>query len=121
MTFPSVFPIWWVTLTASITGVAGFGVLFAFRKPFKLEPLEIVRLALVTGVSLFAWRFAGNVPALNNDPVPPFSPNDLLCPVVTFVALELYTAFRPPTDLPRWSRVRAALVLVSLVVNVLTI
>jgi hypothetical protein len=68
-----------------------------------------------------AWRSAGNVPLLNDDPIPPFSPNDFLCPMLTFVALELYAAFRQPSLPSNWEKTRAGLTLVSFVVNVLVI
>ena len=119
--FPSVFPIWWITYTAVISSIAGFGILYLLRSKLKLETRELIWPVLVTGLSVFAWRGAGNIPTLNDDPVPPFSPNDLLCPVVAFVCLEMLAAIRPPRDLQCWARVRALLVLVVFLVNVTTI
>ncbi len=60
-------------------------------------------------------------PQLNDDPIPLFSPNDLLCPIVTYVLLSLYAAFTRPANVARWERTRAWLTLVSFVVNVLFI
>ncbi len=120
--FPSVFPVWWIALTA-LTAFGSSAILLAVLKS-RLglrSVLDILLLAAVTGLSVFAWRSAGNVPVLNNDPIPPFSPNDLLCPLVSFVMLEVYAVLRPPSDPLAWARVRALLTLVSFVVNVLTI
>jgi hypothetical protein len=77
----------------------------------------------VVGLSVLAWRLAGNVKELNDDPLPPFSPNDWLCPVITYVFLNVYAAFRTSLkkDRNRWEQVRALLTIVSLVVNVLAI
>lgn len=78
-------------------------------------------IALIVGVSVFFWRLAGNVPQLNDDPIPPFSPNDVLCPIVSYVSLGGYAAFRPPAQAANWEKVRAWLTLISFVVNVVAI
>jgi hypothetical protein len=75
----------------------------------------------VVGLSILAWRLSGNIPELNDDPIGALSPNDWLCPVVTYVFLGVYGAFRPPPDGVAWDRERALLTIVSLVVNVITI
>ena len=74
----------------------------------------------MAGLSALLYRAAGNVAVLNEDPIPAVSPNDVLCPLVTYVALGLYAAWRPPVDRPGWGRRRAALTLVSLAVNIVT-
>ena len=58
---------------------------------------------------------------LNDDPIPVVSPNDVLCPVVTYVCLGLLAAFRSSIEGPHWPRIRALLTLLSLAVNVVTI
>ena len=119
---PSVFPFWHIALTVAIGFVASSVVLLAWGK--RSGPIltrEVAAVSLVVALSIIAWRLAGNVAQLNDDPVPPFSPNDLLCPVVTYVFLGVYAGFRPPADRSRWERERALLTIVSLFVNVITI
>ena len=79
------------------------------------------RLAAVVGLSILVWRAAGNTPALNDDPIAFISPNDVLCPVVTYACLGLYAGFAGMSGGASWPRVRALLTLVSLIVNVVTI
>jgi len=119
--FPSVFPVWWIGLTAVVAGLLSLVILRRFFR--ELSWKEVLLLALIAGLSVFAWRMAGNIKELNDDPVPPFSPNDWLCPAITFVSLSVYTAFRPglQKDRNRWEKMRAILTIVSLVVNVLVI
>ena len=80
-----------------------------------------VELAVVVGLSILLWRFAGNTATLNDDPVPWVSPNDVLCPVITYVVLGAYGALRRQTSEAGWPMLRVLLTIVSLVVNVLTI
>ena len=117
-----VFPVWHIGLTALIGAAVSFGLLLIRGKSSGAMPSrEAAAVSLVVGLSIIAWRLAGNVAQLNDDPIPPFSPNDLLCPVITYVFLGVYAAFRPPADRARWERARALLNIVSLVVNVVTI
>ena len=81
---------------------------------------EAALLAVVVGFSILLWRAAGNTQSSNDDPMPLVSPNDVLCPVLTYVCLGLYAANRGLAA-PDWPRVRALLTLVSFVVNVVTI
>lgn len=78
-------------------------------------------LAVVVGLSILAWRASGNTPTLNEDPIAFVSPNDVLCPVVTYVFVSVYGGFAGSSGGPGWPRVRALLTVVSLVVNVVTI
>jgi hypothetical protein len=78
-------------------------------------------LPLVVGVSILMWRAAGNTPVLNDDPIAFVSPNDVLCPVITYASLGVYAGFRNVPDSSGWKRIRAVLTIVSLVVNVVTI
>ena len=77
--------------------------------------------ALVAGASIFAWRLSGNIPQLNDDPIGALSPNDWLCPVVTYVFLGIYGALWPPANRSGWEPARALLTIVSFAVNVVTI
>lgn len=78
-------------------------------------------LAAVVGLSILMWRASGNTPALNEDPIAFVSPNDVLCPVITYVFVSVYGGFAGISGGPGWPRVRALLTVVSLVVNVVTI
>jgi hypothetical protein len=75
--------------------------------------------ALVVGLSVLAWRLSANVLQFNDDPIPPLSPNDWLYPILTYVCLGLYAAFRPPTEPARWPQARALLMALVFVLNVL--
>jgi hypothetical protein len=83
--------------------------------------VQVVVFSAVVGAAILFWRLAGNVAQLNDDPIPLVSPNDLLCPVVTYVALSLAAAFLPPRPMERWERVRAVLTVVAFGVNVVFI
>jgi hypothetical protein len=66
-------------------------------------------------------EIGGQYWALNNDPIPPVSPNDVLCPLMTYLFVGFYAAFRHPTDAIRFEQARVVLTLVSFIVNVVTI
>jgi len=103
-----------ILVCAVIGGIASAVVVYAARRDWRaaLEP------AIVVALSVVLWRSAANTAGLNDDPIPWVSPNDILCPIVTYVSLALYAAVaRRDND----ARLRAQLTLVSLVVNVLTI
>ncbi|MFL5658869.1 MAG: hypothetical protein ACJ8CB_32385 [Ktedonobacteraceae bacterium] len=121
-TSPSVFPFAHIALTAAITAGIALLVLVALRIRFKALPLvDCLLVAVVVGLSVIVWRSAGNTGALNNDPIPPVSPNDVLCPLVTYLFVGFYAAFRCPTDTIRFEQARVVLTLVSFVINVVTI
>ncbi|HEX8969278.1 MAG TPA: hypothetical protein VF937_15445 [Chloroflexota bacterium] len=96
-------------------------VVYARWAKIHLSTADTLLVALTVGVSILLWREAGNTPALNDDPVPVVSPDDVLCPVVTYVCLAVLVAFRRSIDGPHWPRIHALLTLLSLVVNVVTI
>src|SRR5712691_9561238 len=79
------------------------------------------RLAAVVGLSILVWRAAGNTPALNDDPIAFVSPNDLLCPVVTYASLGVYAELVGISGGSGGRRIRALLTIVSLIVNIVTI
>ena len=120
---PGIFPYWQIALDAGIAFLVALVVEVALYQRSKPAPpmIESVLVALVVGLSVLAWRSFANVAPLNNDPVPPVSPNDALSPIVTYVALGWYAAFRPPRDAARWERERVLLAAVSFVVNVIAI
>jgi|SRR5579859_2679293 len=115
----SVFPLWQIALTAGIAAGLGFAVL---RWRFKeLSIRETVIAAIVVGLSVLAWRLSANVPQFNDDPIIGLSPNDWLCPLMSYVCLGMYAALFPPRDFARWAQARALLTVVIFVVNVLAI
>ncbi len=121
-TSPSVFPFAHIELTAAITAGVALLLLVVLRARFtKLRLSDCLLIALVAGCSVLVWRSAGNTGALNNDPIPPVSPNDVLCPLVTYLFIGFYAAFRRPVDAVRFEQTRVLLTLVSFVVNVVTI
>ncbi len=108
-----------IALTAAVTSVLSLLIL-----RWRLRSLavgESIVIALIVAASVLAWRLSANLPQLNSDGLPGFSANDVLCPVVTYVILDLYAAARPPTDTARWAQARALVTLAALVVNVVTI
>jgi hypothetical protein len=107
-----------VGAVVSLVAVAAYG---RWSKQPAFGWGEAVRLAVVVGLSILLWRAAGNTQSLNDDPMPLVSPNDVLCPMLTYVCLGLYGGLRRLPQAPDWPRVRALLALVSLVVNVVTI
>jgi hypothetical protein len=76
---------------------------------------------LIQKHSVLIWRSVSNVALLNDDPVPAVSPNDVLCPVITYTFLGCYSGLHGQADPARWERIRAVLTFVSLIVNVITI
>jgi hypothetical protein len=121
-TSPSVFSFAHIALTAAITAVLALLVLVVLRSRFTLLGLsDCLLVAVVVGLSVVVWRSVGNTGALNTDTIPLVSPNDVLCPLVTYLFIGFYAAFRPPLDARRFEQARVLLTLVSFVVNVITI
>jgi hypothetical protein len=121
-TSTSVFPFVHIALTAAITAVVALLLLLVLRLRFiELRLPDCLLVAVVVGISVMVWRSAGNTGALNNDPIPGVSPNDVLCPLVTYLFIGFYAAFRRPADAMRFEQARVLLTLVSFVVNVVTI
>src|SRR5919199_5232484 len=121
---PGVFSLGQIALSAAVGTVGAFLVVWLYgrwARDAALPVSESVVLALLTGLSILVWRLAGNAQVLNDDPIPLVSPNDVLCPVLTYVVLGLYTGVRGLAAHPRWPHLRAALTILSLVVNVVTI
>lgn len=118
----SVFPFAHIALTAAITGGVALLMLLLLRARLRSFSLvDCLLIAVIVGISVLVWRSAGNTGALNDDPIPGVSPNDVLCPLVTYLFLSFYAAFRRPPDPLRFEQVRVWLTLVSFAVNVITI
>jgi hypothetical protein len=78
-------------------------------------------LSVLVALSILFFRLAANVAVLNEDPIPLASPNDLLCPMATYVVLSVYAGLRGALDRTRFEHDRALLTIVSLAVNIVTI
>src|SRR6266487_6156416 len=121
-TSPSVFSFAHIALTAAITAMIVLLVLVVLRPRYKMLSLvDCLLVSVVVGISVMVWRSVGNTDALNNDTIPVVSPNDVLCPLVTYLFVGFYAAFRHPTDAIRFEQARVLLTLVSFVVNVVTV
>jgi hypothetical protein len=121
---PGTFSFGQIALSALVGAVVSFGVVWSYgrwSKAAALTAAESVLIAVLAGLSILVWRLAGNTQPLNDDPLPLVSPNDVLCPVLTYVILGLYADVRRGVDRPGWGRVRALLTIASLIVNVVTI
>jgi hypothetical protein len=119
----TLFPLWWIANSAlTAAAVAGL-VMVLWGRRFKSpdSPIDYLAVIIVVLLSVLVWRTVCNVAVLNDDPVPGFSPNDILCPLFTYLALGMLAAFRQPVEAVKWERLRVVLALVSLVVNVVTI
>jgi hypothetical protein len=112
-----------IAISTVVGVIASAIVVAAYARWAKapIKPLDTLLIALTVGVSILLWREAGNTPTLNDDPIPVVSPNDVLCPVLTYVCLGLLAAFRPVVRTAEWPGMRAVLTLLSLVVNIVTI
>ena len=111
-----------IAASAAVMAVVGGMLLLVWRRDTREGTVAgVIAPALVAGLPVLLYRAAGNTGVLNEDPIPAVSPNDVLCPVVTYAALGVYAAVRTPSDRAGWERRRAALTLVSLVVNIVTI
>lgn len=111
-----------IAVTSAITAGLTLLMLLVLRPRFNvLSLVDSILVAVVVGFSVIAWRSVGNTGTLNNDPIPGISPNDVLCPLVTYLFIGMYAAFRHPKDALRWEQARVLLALISFAVNVITI
>lgn len=121
-TSSSVFPLAHIALTAVMTaGISGLLLVLLSRRFKTLPLLECMIVAQEAGLSVLVWRSAGNTDALNNDPIPVVSPNDVLCQLVTYLFSGCYAAFRRPVDSVRFEQAQVLLTQVSFAVDVITI
>jgi hypothetical protein len=109
-----------IVLSAVVGAIVSCVVLYVGARYWHRSPFEIrsaLVLSFLVGLSILLFRLGANVQQLNDDPIPLASPNDLLCPVVTYVVLSVYAGLRGIHN----ERDRALLTLVSLAVNIVTI
>ena len=112
-----------IAISTLVGAVLAYVVIVAYARWAKIHvrTRDGLLIAAMVGFSILLWREAGNTAALNDDPIPVVSPNDVLCPVVTYVSLGLYAGVGRFAEGSNWQRERALLTLVSLIVNVVTI
>lgn len=121
-TSSSVFPLAHIALTAAITAGVVLLLLVAMRLRFtKLRLSDCLLVALVAGCSVLLWREGGNTGALNTDPIPGVSPNDVITSLVMYLFIGFYAAFRRPVDAIRFEQTRVLFTLVCFLVDVVTI
>ena len=108
-----------IALTATLTGVLALAAA-AWRLPRTAWP-DVVAIGVLSAAAVFLWRISANMPQLNSDGLPGFSANDWLAPVITYVFLSAYADLRSPRDPRRYGQIRTMAVVISLVVNVVTI
>jgi hypothetical protein len=108
-----------IALTAALTGVLALAVA-AWRLPRTAWP-DVVAVGVLSAAAVFLWRISANMPQLNSDGLPGFSANDWLASIMTYFFLSAYADLRSPSDPRRYGRIRTMAVVISLVVNVVTI
>jgi len=106
-----------IAATAALVAVLSFPIALSWLRSAP----RAAEAAMVAGLGTFGWRLAANVDALNSDGMPWVSANDALAPIVTYVLLGMYAAFRPPADVRKFEQLRVALAVVAFVVNVVAI
>jgi hypothetical protein len=113
-----------VLVSAAVGSVVSLVVIYVTARFWSREPVEVpgaFAVSLLVGFSILVWRLVANTPQLNDDLVPVVSPNDVLCPVITYVVLGTYAGVRGRPESSSAQRERALLTIVSLVVNIITI
>src|SRR5436853_1688429 len=93
-----------IAFSAVVDAIVSVVVLYIdarYVKHVALHARSAVALSLLVGLSILFFRLAANVQQLNDDPVPLASPNDVLCPVVTYVVLSVYAGLRDQTQVSR--------------------
>jgi hypothetical protein len=109
-----------ILLTAATTSGVALVVGF-WRLPASARWLDILAIAVLSGVAVFLWRLSANMPQLNDDGLPGFSANDWAAPALTYLVLSGYGDLRAPADPLRYRQTRALATLGALAVNVITI
>jgi hypothetical protein len=108
-----------IALTAALTGVLALAAA-AWRLPRTAWP-DVIAIGVLSAAAVFLWRISANMPQLNSDGLPGFSANDWLAPVMTYIFLSTYADLRSPSDPQRYGQTRTMAVVISLIVNVVTI
>jgi hypothetical protein len=109
-----------IAATAAISGGLALIAALTLNRRQGAALVESVLVGLLTAAAVFLWRKSANTPALNNDGINGFSPNDWLAPTLTLVFLVLYATLHT-TDARRFGRTLAAATITAFAVNVITI
>ena len=109
-----------IAVTAAVTGAVAL-VACVLVLGRRRGVAESVAIAILSAGAVFLWRKSANMPQLNNDGLSPFSANDWLAPMLTYVVLGLYASVRRPGNDRRFGQARALAVLAAFVINVVTI
>jgi hypothetical protein len=120
------FPAWHITLTALATAVLTAGATAGWlatrrsgRRPLALG--DLIGVGIAAGLGVLLWRFAANVPTLNDDPIPGVSPADVLSASLAYVAASVYLQLRGGPGRLDLDVAPAAAAVVALVVDIVTI
>jgi hypothetical protein len=84
----------------------------------------VIGVGVAAALGVLLWRLGGNVPALNNDPIPGISPADVLSAPLAYVAVSCYCRLRTAGTTEQGAHLIAApavAALVALIVNIITI
>ncbi len=114
---PGTFSTRHILLTAALTAVLTLAVAAILR----LRGADLAAVTILAFMATWLLRRSANMAQLNDDGLPGFSANDCLSPVVTWVALALYSDIRGHAPGTPVRRARAAAALLAFAVNVLTI
>jgi len=108
-----------ILLSSIVAAIASAAALIAADRQSRSERASLLILSIALGLATLVYRSAANTPALNDDPMPFISPNDVLAPVFAYVTLAVLDGVFPAVRAN--PRRRALLAIVSLIVNVVTI
>lgn len=114
---PGTFSTRHILLTAALTAVLTLAVAAILR----VRGADLAAVTILAFAATWLLRRSANMAQLNDDGLPGFSANDCLSPVVTWVALALYSDIRGHAPSTALRRARAAAALLAFAVNVLTI
>jgi hypothetical protein len=110
-----------IALTAAITGAVALAAALLLLGRRRSGLADAVAIAILSAAAVFLWRKSANMPQLNDDGLPPFSANDWLAPVLTYVVLSMYATVRRTSNDRRLALARTLAVLAAFAVNVITI
>ncbi len=114
---PGTFSARHILLTAALTAVLTLAVAAVLR----VRGVDLAAVTVLAFAATWLLRRAANMAQLNDDGLPGFSANDCLSPVVTWVALALFSDIQGHSPGTPIRRARAAAALLAFAVNVLTI
>ncbi len=90
---PDVVSIPSIVLTAVLAALLAYGLLRSMA--WELRERDAVGLSVHVGLAIWALRFFGNIPALNEDFLPAVSANDVLGFAAPLVAALVYWVYWP--------------------------